>query len=187
MTNSFAFPRGREFTVRDLEDTPYDGNGYELIDGMLFVSPAPTLSHQVALGELTFLLHGARLGGMAVLPGPFAVRPDERTELRPDVVVGRRADFTETCLPVAPLLAVEVLAPSSVINDFNSKKAVYERMAVQSYWIFDPESPALTVFELDEDGQYQQIAEVVGEQAFEARQPFPVRIVPGEVLRGLTG
>jgi hypothetical protein len=40
----------------------------------------------------------------------------------------------------------------------------------------------LTVFELDEEGRYQQMAEVAGDKAFEATAPFPVRIVPGELL-----
>jgi Uma2 family endonuclease len=41
-----AIPTGRPFTVADLEAMPDDGNRYELIDGMLIVSPAPSWPHQ---------------------------------------------------------------------------------------------------------------------------------------------
>ena len=47
-----VIPHGRPFTVDDLEGMPDDGNRYELIDGMLHVSPAPWLGHQVVLAEV---------------------------------------------------------------------------------------------------------------------------------------
>lgn len=110
------------------------------------------------------------------------MRPSRSTELRPDVLVARDEDLTDRLLPVAPLLAVEVLSPSSAINDLNNKKAAYERLGVPSYWVIDPQQPSLTVFELGSDGHYRQAAEVKGDDAFEAARPFPVRIVPTELL-----
>ena len=55
-------------------------------------------------------------------------------------------------------------------------------MGTPSYWIVDPELPRLMVFELDEHGDYQLVADVKDEDAFEAERPFPVRIVPAELL-----
>lgn len=118
----------------------------------------------------------------AALVGPYAVRPSHITELQPDAVVGRTEDFTEECLPVAPLLAVEVFLPSTRLYDLNTKKAAYQQLGVQTYWVIDPEAPALTVFELDSGGVYQRVAEVKGADAFEAQRPFPVRVVPVELL-----
>ena len=85
---------------------------------------------------------------MHVFAAPFAVRTSTSTELQPDVLVARDEDLTEKLLPVAPVLAVEVLSPSSVINDLNNKKAAYERMGVESYWVVDPQAPSIMVFEL---------------------------------------
>jgi hypothetical protein len=48
--------------------------------------------------------------------------------------------------------------------------------------VIDPVEPALTVFELDEDGHYQQIGKAAGDEVFEAERPFPVRIVPRKLL-----
>lgn len=187
-TGSFILPHdGRPFTVHDLEAAPDDGNRYELIDGMLLVSPAPSFRHQKVVIKLASRLDNVCPPDMHVLAAPFAVRPSDTTELRPDVLVGRDEDFTEKDLPVAALLAVEVLSPSSVLKDLNLKKAAYQRMGVPNYWVIDPRKLSLTVFELDSKGfRYQQIAEVFGDKAFEATQPFAVRIVPVELLGRLS-
>ncbi|HEY3606957.1 MAG TPA: Uma2 family endonuclease [Pseudonocardiaceae bacterium] len=182
-TGSFSLPRGRSFSVHDLEALPDDGNRYELIDGMLLVSPAPGFRHQKIAMRLAFRLDAACPTDMDVLVAPFAVQPSETTELQPDVLVARTEDFTAKNLPVAPLLAVEVLSPSSVVTDLNNKKSVYQRMGVPSYWVVDPLDLVLTVFELDRNGfQYERIAEVKGDKPYEATQPFPVRIVLTELL-----
>ena len=183
-TSSFSLPQGRPFTVHDLEAAPDDGNRYELIDGSLLVSPAPSYRHQKVAFQLGKRLDDACPEGLEVLLAPFAVRPNESTELQPDVVVFREEDVTERGLPVAPVLAVEVLSPSTKAIDLTIKKAAYERMGVPSYWVLDPLEHILTVFELDGTGfHYQKVAEVSGDKAYEATQPFPVRIVPAELRR----
>src|SRR3954469_12671272 len=102
-----------------------------------------------------------------VLVAPFAVHSGDKIELQPDVLVGLDEDFTEKDLPAPPALAVEVLSPSTAIHDLNTKKAVYERLGTGSYWVIDPKEPALTVFELDADGHYQQVAKAAGDEAVE--------------------
>jgi Uma2 family endonuclease len=65
-------------------------------------------------------------------------------------------------------------------------KAVYARLGTPSYWLVDPnrDKPSLTVFELA-DGDYKQIAHVPGGQSWTASQPFPVRVAPAGLVRGL--
>jgi Uma2 family endonuclease len=181
-TGSPGIAHGRPFTVDDLEAMPDDGNRYELIDGMLFVSPAPGARHQKIVLRLGMVLELACPDGLQVLLSPFAVRPSTSTELQPDVLVARDEELTEKLLPAAPVLAVEVLSPSTALNDLNTKKAAYERLGVSSYWVIDSQQPTLTVFELDDGGRYRQVDEVKGEDAFEAQRPFPVRVVPVELL-----
>jgi Uma2 family endonuclease len=181
-SGSIQSTHGRPFTVDDLEAMPDDGNRYELIDGMLIVSPAPGRRHQKIAYELYGVLSKACPKEFDVLGAPFAVRLSQTFELQPDVLVGRAEDFTDKLLPVAPVLAVEVLSPSSVINDLNNKKATYQRLCVQSYWVIDPEEPTLTAFELDDESIYRKVAEVKGAEVFETQRPFPVRIVPVELL-----
>jgi Uma2 family endonuclease len=169
-------------TVHDLEGIPFDGRRYELIDGVLIVSPAPGRRHQKIVIRLARVLEDACPAEYDVLVAPFAVHSGDKIELQPDVLVGLDEDFTEKDLPAPPALAVEVLSPSTAIHDLNTKKAVYERLGTGSYWVIDPKEPALTVFELDADGHYQQVAKAAGDEAVELERPFPVRIVPRELL-----
>jgi Uma2 family endonuclease len=173
---------GRPYTVEDLEGMPDDGRRYELIDGTLLVSPAPGLRHQKISVKLSSRLDAVCPEDLHVLAAPFAVRPSKSTELQPDLLVCRDSDLTDTLLPVAPLLVVEILSPSTALNDLNTKKAAYERLGVPTYWVVDPEEPTLTVFEFGADGLYEQTAVVKADEVFEATAPFPVRFSPAELL-----
>lgn len=177
------FPGGSDpFTVEDLARLPDDGRRYELLDGVLLVSPPGGLRHQKILTGLVVALDKCCPDHLHVLGAPFAVRPSHDTELQPDALVARDDDLTEELLPVAPLLAVEVLSANTALVDLNLKKAAYQRMGVRSYWIVDPVEARLTVFELDDAGVYVQVAEVKGEDGVEVERPFPVRVVPAELL-----
>ena len=177
------------FTVSDLEGMPDDGRRYELVDGVLLVSPAPGRRHQKIGYRLYPVLERACPPEFDVIGAPFAVHfpTDGHNELQPDLVVGRDEDFTERDLPAPPVLAVEVLSPSTAIHDVNTKKAVYERMGVGSYWVIDPGEESLRVFELDGHGCYQEVAKVAATEPFDAVRPFPVRIVVRELLGHLAG
>lgn len=184
VTTDLFGPGSGPLTVDDLARMPDDGRRYELLDGVLIVSPAPGTRHQRVGLVIGMRLELDCLEDMIALIAPFAVQPSKSTELHPDVLVAREADLTEKNLPTAPLLAVEVLSPSTTLYDLNTKKAAYERMGVPSYWVVDPHELVLTVFELDAAGHYQQVTVVKGEEGFQAVRPFPVRIVPAELLRG---
>jgi hypothetical protein len=40
----------------------------------------------------------------------------------------------------------------------------------------------LKAFQLDAEGVYQEVAKITGDEVFEAERPFPVRIVPRDLL-----
>ena len=77
---------------------------------------------------------------------------------------------------------VEVFSPSTRRTDLTLKRATYEAAGVPSYWLVDPEAPALTVLEL-EGGRYVERATLTGAKAWRATRPFAVEIVP-ELLVG---
>jgi len=176
-----TFPRSRTLTWRDLEAVPDDGHRYELVDGALVVTPAPSFRHQQVAFRLARLLDDARPAELVVMMAPFAVLLAEDTELRPDVLVARRADFTARNLPAAPLLAVEVLSPSTRLIDLNLKRARYEAAGCPSYWTVDPDTLELTAWELT-DGAYVEVARVTGEEQFRSAAPFAVDVTPGQLL-----
>ena len=178
-----VIPHGRPFTVDDLEGMPDDGNRYELIDGMLHVSPAPWLGHQVVLAEVYDRLRAVCPSDLTVLFAPVDVQPDLHTSVQPDLLVVRRTDLGVSKLEVVPLLALEVLSPSTRLYDLNTKRSAYEKMGVPSYWVVDPTGRgALTVFELAPQGHYEQVARLEGAQEFVAARPFPIAIVPARLL-----
>jgi len=178
-------PASGPLTVADLERTPDDGRKYELVDGVLTVSPAPLIPHQVVVHELAVLLDAALPDDLAIVPGP-GLQMSEITELIPDLVVVRREDLAAPRLTAPPLLAVEVRSRSTALFDMNTKKAVYERFGIPSYWVVVPDrdKPALIAFELNR-GSYEQIAHVTRDDGFETERPFPVRIVPSQLVSRL--
>ena len=59
----------RVLTVEDMENMPDDEFSYELDDGVLIVSPAPSMVHQLAVSRLTMILGAACPSGLVVLAG----------------------------------------------------------------------------------------------------------------------
>jgi Uma2 family endonuclease len=175
-----TLPRGRPLTVADLESMPDDGHRYELIDGTLVVTPAPSIRHQTVSGEFFVLLHSACPSGLRVLAAPTDVVLGDDTGVQPDLLVARREDFTDQNLPTAPLLAVEILSPNTRLVDLNLKRAAYERAGVASYWVVDPEEPRLRVFELRQ-GAYVEVADVAGDESWTAEAPYAVTVVPNRL------
>ena len=164
MTITETWPAaGRPFTVAELDRMPDDGRRYELLDGVLIVSPRPTTIHQFVAMRLLRVLADACPEDLCVVPEPAVELGRTQTEFDPDLAVVRidqigGAKFTEP-----PLLVVEIRSPSTALIDLNRKKAAYERFGVPSYWIVnpDPPQPELTVFEL-RDGSYALVATTPG-------------------------
>ena len=176
-----TLPRGRALTRDDLATMPDDGHRYELIDGTLVVTPAPSPLHQVVVGALHLGLHSRCPGELRVLFAPLDVAIDDDTVLQPDLIVARRTDFTDRDLPVAPLLAVEVLSPSTRRVDLTLKRSRYQAAGCASYWVVDPDEPSLTAWEL-RDGEYVEVAHVVGEEPYAAAAPFDVVVTPARLV-----
>src|SRR5699024_2011909 len=143
----------------DMDAMPDDGHRYELIDGSLVVTPAPTPRHQRAVARLLVVLHSTCPDNLDVLTAPLDEALASDTVVQPDLLVAPRTAFTERDLPTAPLLAVEVLSPSTRNVDLALKHARYAEAGCPTYWIVDPDIPSLTVFELAH-GQYTERAHV---------------------------
>lgn len=186
MTIAEAWPKpGQPFTVDDLDRMPDDGHRYELIDGMLIVSPAPNLGHQRVAVVLASLLEQACPEHLVVF-ADVGVRIAANSTLEPDIVVAQLADTEAVRLTRPPLLVAEVLSLDSTLRDLNLKKAACERFGIPSYWVVDPDvdRPSLRVFELD-GGCYLERAHVAGGDGFSAQEPFSVEIVPDRLVAKL--
>ncbi|TCO45471.1 putative restriction endonuclease [Kribbella antiqua] len=109
-------------------------------------------------------------------------RPHSRLALVPDLVVFRCDDIGVQWLEGPLLLAVEILSPATRTVDQVFKRKLYETAGVASYWMFDPDEVRLTALELEE-GRYVERAVVSEDEVFEAEIPFPVKVVPAELIR----
>ena len=174
---------GRELDFDDLYNTPDDGNRYEILDGALVMTPAPSRSHQRALLRLSMLLdEPARARGLEVFPAPFAWRIGPGQVPEPDVIVVAREATTERAVEGAPVLVVEVLSPTGQRRELDWKRRIYAQGGASWYWIVDPGVPSLTVLRLVGDA-YEEGARVVGSDVYETSEPVRVRIVPADLSR----
>ncbi len=179
-------PADRPLTVEDLGLLPDDGKRYELDDGVLVVSPAPAIDHQLVVTRLITTLTSQVTPGCLVLGGPGV----EITMIQyriPDVVVVRLRDINidDKSIVKPPLIAIEVASPSTAFYDRNRKSDVYAKFGIASYWIVKPDldKPSVTAFDLRR-GVYRQLAEVTGDEVFKPMRPFPFEIVPSALVAG---
>lgn len=165
----------RDLTWADLQDIPDDDYRYELLDGVLLVSPAPGGSHLLAVMAVYDLLRAPCPDDLLVGVAPYDFTHRETTSLEPDVFVVRRAELGEQRMTTPPLLAVEVVSPSSRRIDRGSKRLAYEEFGVTAYWVVDPQSRSITVLEL-EGASYIERAVLTGDQTLTVERPFPVTL-----------
>lgn len=128
------------YTVGDLAGFPDDGNRYELLDGALLVTPAPSTAHQVIANRIqTRLSVALAWTGLAHVVGPGVVVRLPRTQLQPDVLVfaARFRPDTDWRGIDEHWLAVEVLSRSSRVYDCEFKKAAYFALGVRQVWLMD--------------------------------------------------
>lgn len=118
---------------------------YELIDGELYVTSAPEMRHQRLVREILFALHAFvdPFGFAEVLTSPSDIELEEESVLQPDVFVFPRLapeiERPPWNLIKSLFLAVEVISPSSARTDRVVKRDKYMRMAVDEYWVVDPD------------------------------------------------
>lgn len=160
---------------------PDDGRRHELLDGMLVMSPAPSRRHQKLAFQLAVRLDAAVPREFEVMMAPFDVTLSVSTVIEPDIVVMRRRDRAPDGLHAAPVLAVEVLSPSTRQLDLSHKKELLEKAGCPSYWVIDQVGPTLTAYEL-QDGKYAEVARVSDDESWTATAPYSVTIVPRDLL-----
>ncbi len=172
------------YTVEDLYAyrERRDDMTVQLIEGELIVSPSPGVAHQVVSGELTAVLRAALPSHLRVLAAPLDVVAGERTVVQPDLLVVPRELRSGDNVTVPPVLAVEILSPSSRRTDLVRKPEVLARFGVEHYWVIDPVDPAIRVFRLA-DGTYGSGLIVAGEEVFSTEVPFPVSFRPADLAR----
>ncbi|HSN87283.1 MAG TPA: Uma2 family endonuclease, partial [Thermoanaerobaculia bacterium] len=136
------------------------GKRYEVIRGVLYVSPAPIPLHQYVHSRLFFILSrfvGENRLGMA-LGAPMDIRLPRRLgdPVQPDLFFLRTGNQprweVDPSFDGIPDLVVEILSPSTTRLDRKIKHSVYQEAGIPEYWIVDPRARTIEVFGLSEDG-----------------------------------
>lgn len=156
----------RPLTIRDFESFPDDGNRYEIMGGLLSVSPSPTLQHQRIAGRIYAALerYFDEIGGGEAFPAPVDVELSMHDIVEPDVVVvlDANASVKRTKRIVgAPDVVVEVISPSSELRDRARKAALYAMSGVREYWLVDPGTRTFDVLTL-QGSDYTKLAQPLG-------------------------
>jgi Uma2 family endonuclease len=145
-----------KYTHADLLAMPDDGKRREIIEGELFVTPSPLISHQRVLVQLTraFIkyLEVHPLGELLV--APLDVILSEHNVLEPDLlfVLKEHQGVLKDWVRGAPDLVVEILSPATEARDRGPKMKAYARFAVGEYWIVDPAAQVIEIYRLAAEG-----------------------------------
>jgi Uma2 family endonuclease len=155
-------------TYRDYEALPADGRRYELHEGELSVTPAPSPRHQRISRNLYRVLdrhvEDRRLG--EVLYAPLDCILSDTTVVQPDLVyldASRLQAVSARGIEGPPTLIVEILSPATASIDRSTKRQLYARHGVPFYWIVDPEARALEAYVLAVQG-YDLAVRATGSQ-----------------------
>ncbi len=183
MAMSLVLPARRPMRAADLAHLPDDGRRYELLDGQLLVSPAPTSAHQLCVTGLLRILAASLPEDLVALPAPCDWRVAAATVVQPDCLVVRRSEVGGAVLTRTPLLVVEVLSPSTRLTDLGSKRLLYERAGVAAYWQLDPDSPELVCLERV-GTELVVAAHGSGDTVVSVRRPARIHLIPSRIAAG---
>ncbi len=151
-------PQG-QWTYTDWEKLPDDGNVYEVIDRVLYMSTSPSLFHNWIIKRLYVSFgHPAEEQGLAfvfldrvgvLMPGCEPVQPDFVL-----VLVEHASILRDRRIHGVPDLIVEVLSPGSADYDEGVKLDAYAQAGVPEYGVIDPAERCLRLYHLEKPGQY---------------------------------
>lgn len=183
-------PRQGEWTYEMYSALPDNGHRYEIVQGVLMMSPAPETAHQGVIAEISAYLREQiflKRRGL-VLTGPTDVVLSSQKVVEPDVLVlleDHLDRLTEKCIEGPPDLVVEVISPTGVTYDRLVKYNLYEQAGVPEYWLVNPKKQSIEVFVL-EAGKYRSLGEFSNEQIVQSRL-IPNETAPAAQFFNWTG
>ena len=178
--NHVSGPGQGRWSYKEYAALPDDGNRYEIVNGVLFMTPSPNGAHQDAVGEIfAYLREHIKQNNLGLVRmAPFDVELSPGTVVQPDVFVILSEHFdriTDNRILGAPDLVVEVASPSTAIYDRHNKLDAYAHAGVAEYWIVDTDARAVEALVLAEAGTYRSLG------IFRAKA-----VLPSTVVRGLS-
>jgi len=175
MLDELTWPAQGEWTYDDYLRLPDDGNRYEIVEGVLYVTNAPGFDHQFAVHQIAVAFElwlRANPGGV-VLTAPFEVHlPGIARPVQPDVLfitTERRPAPGAGFFEGAPDLVVEVLSPGTMRTDRYVKFDAYERAGVREYWLLDPHARFVEVYVRTEGGEFVLLGQFLADESIRSK------------------
>ena len=143
----------RQATIADLDAIPEDGNRYELLNGVISMTAAPTWKHQLVSRDVFRLIDQwvSGRGGGDTMYAPVDVVLEGRNVVQPDILYlddEHLINVRGTRVHCAPQLVVEVISPTSRSRDSVEKPMHYARAGAGEYWLIDPQLETAALFTL---------------------------------------
>lgn len=172
-------------TYKEYEALPADGRRYEIHDGELSVTAAPTPRHQRISANLNEILrqHVKTRGLGEVLYAPIDCILADTTIVQPDLVyleTSRLSLVSERGIEGAPTLVVEVLSPGTTVIDRTTKSQLYARYGVPYYWMVDFEARSVEAYALAE-GSYRLVQRASGNDPVSLPPFLDLGLVPASL------
>jgi Uma2 family endonuclease len=174
-------PSADGYTTADLHALPDDGRRWELIDGSLILSPSATMNHNTIALWIANALWESNPSDEQVIGLDQSANIDRHNEPRPDAVVAPARFWEQSPFPMAEArLVVEIISPTSVLRDTETKRALYAQAGVPAYWIVVPDTDGPTIslaeLRLEQARRQYRFATHYTTDVFETDMPWPVRI-----------
>lgn len=134
----------------------------ELINGQFYYMAAPSRIHQEILMYLSKIIANyidSKKGACKVYPAPFAVKLiyDKSNIAEPDIsVICDRDKLTDKGCLGAPDWIIEIVSPSTERMDYGIKLFKYRSAGVREYWIINPRTRVVNVFDFEHDQESAQ-------------------------------
>ena len=160
----------RVYTIEDIYALP-NGQRAELIDGQMYMTAPPRTIHQRISSGLHATIYQyikSKNGSCEVFAAPFAVflNADGKNYVEPDIsVICDKGKLDEYGCNGAPDWIIEIASPSDSHRDYGIKLFKYRTAGVREYWIVNPKTRTVTVYDFEDEsgtGQYTFDDEIPG-------------------------
>ncbi|SBT44432.1 Uma2 family endonuclease [Micromonospora auratinigra] len=175
-----------DYTLEDLLTLPDDAPRVELVDGVIQVTPSPTLGHQ----DISLLL--ARWLSQHV---PTDLRVSQavgvglgfNTSRQPDVLLRRAGLPADRSLlrPEDVVLAVEIVSPGTRRIDRFAKPGEYAAAGIRHYWRIEQDPVHVYAYRIGDrigpggERQYELVTDSA--ELIELTEPFDIKLPVAEI------
>ena len=174
-----TLPQEKTYTIEDIYNLP-EGTRAELIDGQIYYMAPPSRMHQEISMFLSYSITDyikQKHGSCKVYAAPFAVflNKDDINYVEPDIsVICNPSKLDDKGCHGAPDWIIEIVSPSSQRMDYLTKLLKYKTAGVREYWIVNPVTKTVNVFDFYSEEQ-------TGMYSFD--DEIPVTIYPGFTIK----